>query len=141
MKVCFYDTSDQKPLKYVVIISRYQGKWVFCKHRERDTYECPGGHVEAGETAVEAARRELWEETGAEEYEIVPVCIYSVKKDSDVEDFGGLFYAEITKFGSMPDFEIERIELFETPPERFTYPEIQPYLMEWVSGVMKQWDV
>lgn len=50
--VKFYDDVDDALLKFAVIISKAKGKWVFCKHKERDTYEVPGGHREAGEPAV-----------------------------------------------------------------------------------------
>lgn len=46
MQVEFYDINIDKPLKYAVICARCNGKWVFCKHKERDTYEIPGGHRE-----------------------------------------------------------------------------------------------
>ena len=35
------------------------GKWVFCKHKERDTFEVHGGHREFGEDIIETAKREL----------------------------------------------------------------------------------
>ena len=41
MEVKFYDTVDDSLLKFVVIISQSNGKWVLCKHKERDTYEVP----------------------------------------------------------------------------------------------------
>lgn len=63
LEVKFYDTVDDKLLKFAVIISRNKGKWVFCKHRERDTYEVPGGHREEEENILETASRELQEET------------------------------------------------------------------------------
>jgi 8-oxo-dGTP diphosphatase len=44
MKVQFYDKVDDKLLKFAVIISKSNGKWVFCKHKERDTYEVPPGN-------------------------------------------------------------------------------------------------
>jgi hypothetical protein len=47
MEVKFYDTVNDELLKFAVIISQSNGKWVFCKHKERDTYEVPGGHREA----------------------------------------------------------------------------------------------
>ena len=49
MKVKFFDLNADKPLKYAVICARYNGKWVFCKHKNRDTYEIPGGHREDSE--------------------------------------------------------------------------------------------
>ncbi len=59
MEVKFYDTIDDSLLKFAVIISKYHGKWVFCKHKERDTYEVPGGHREDGESILDAAKREF----------------------------------------------------------------------------------
>ena len=59
MKVQFYDKVDDKLLKFAVIISKSNGKWVFCKHKERDTFEVPGGHREFGENIIETAKREL----------------------------------------------------------------------------------
>ena len=62
LEVKFYDTVDDSLLKFAVIISLSNGKWVFCKHKERDTYEAPGGHREVGEDILETAKRELQEE-------------------------------------------------------------------------------
>ena len=45
-------------------------KLIFCKHRERDTYEVPGGHRESGEDILSIAKRELMEETGAIDFTI-----------------------------------------------------------------------
>ncbi len=77
-KVKFYDSVSDELLKFAVIISKTQGKWVFCKHKERDTYEVPGGHREENEDILDTARRELYEETGALKFELKPICVYSV---------------------------------------------------------------
>lgn len=135
LDVKFYDRVDDKKLKFAVIISRYKNKWVFCKHRERDTYEVPGGHREIGEEILEAAKRELIEETGAISFDIKPVCVYSVTgknrvNESGEESFGMLYYAEISEFETELDSEIEKIELFDALPERWTYPQIQPLLIK-----------
>ena len=46
------------------------------------------------------------------------------------ESFGGLYTAEISSFGALHS-EIEEIFLLEEPPEgNWTYPEIQPRLVE-----------
>ena len=37
VEVRFYDTVNDELLKFAVIISQSNGKWVFCKHKERDT--------------------------------------------------------------------------------------------------------
>ena len=88
MEVKFYDTVNDELLKFAVIISQSNGKWVFCKHKERDTYEVPGGHREAGEDIFETAKRELQEETGAIKFEIKPICVYSVTGKTRVNDTG-----------------------------------------------------
>jgi len=135
MQVNFYETVDDNLLKFAVIISRSYGKWVFCKHKERDTYEVPGGHREAGETILETAKRELQEETGALRFDIQPICVYSVTGKNKVnqsgeETFGMLFYAEIKEFEEELHSEMERVELFEELPEKWTYPLIQPILIK-----------
>ncbi|MBD5152543.1 MAG: NUDIX domain-containing protein [Oscillibacter sp.] len=127
--VKFYDEVDDSLLKFAVIIARADGKWVLCKHRERNTLEVPGGHREAGETVEEAAVRELKEETGAVEFSIRPVCVYSVLRDDAEESFGGLYAAEISAFEELHS-EIEKIVLLEElPADNWTYPDIQPKLL------------
>jgi len=123
-EVRFYDHVDDALLKYAVIIARYQGKWVFCRHRERDTLEIPGGHREPGETILETARRELAEETGASAFTLTPVCAYSFR------DYGMLYCAEITALDGGLHHEISEIDLMDGLPERWTYPLIQPKLIE-----------
>ena len=48
VEVKFYDTVNDELLKFAVIISQSNGKWAFCKHKERDTYEVPGGIEKMG---------------------------------------------------------------------------------------------
>ena len=110
MKVKFYSLNTDKPLKYAVICARYNGKWFFCKHKNRDTYEIPGGHRENSEDIKTTAKRELWEETGAKDFDICPVCIYSFT------DYGMLYFAEICSFEELPPLEIEKIKLFDDMP-------------------------
>lgn len=135
MKVQFYDKVDDKLLKFAVIISKANGKWVFCKHKERDTYEVPGGHRENEEQIDMTAIRELQEETGAVDFTIEPVCVYSVTGKNRVNDtgeeiFGMLYYAEINKFDDELDSEMEKVVLLDELPSEWTYPLIQPKLIE-----------
>lgn len=132
IKVNFYDSADDSKLKFAVIISRHKNKWVFVKHRNRSTFECPGGHRENGERIDDAAKRELWEETGAASYDLSPVCIYSVESGGE-KTFGKLYFADIHEFGKLPELEIEKVELFDKPPENQTYPQIQPLLLNRVE--------
>ena len=130
-EVRFYEAAEDSRLRFAVILARFKGKWVFCRHRERTTLEIPGGHREVGETAEEAAARELREETGAVEFRIWPVCVYSVVRDDAEESFGGLYAAEIDSVEEELHSEIEEVVLLDEPPgSGWTYPEIQPRLFE-----------
>ncbi len=135
MEVRFYESVEDELLKFAVIAAKSGGKWVFCKHRDRETYEVPGGHREEGETILETARRELYEETGALEYSMEPVVVYSVVDGpaGEGETFGMLYYAEIESFEPELHSEMEKIILREDMVEHWTYPQIQPLLMEKVQ--------
>ena len=135
VEVKFYDSVDDCLLKFAVIIAKTDNKWVFCKHKERNTYEVPGGHREDGEVILETAKRELREETGAVEFDIKPICVYSVKgktrvnENLDEESFGMLYYADINSFEELHS-EIETILITDKLVDSWTYPLIQPKLIE-----------
>ena len=62
--------------KYTVVCTWYQGKWLLSRHRDRSTWETQGGLIEEGETPLECAKRELFEESGIRDARIYPVCDY-----------------------------------------------------------------
>ena len=57
VEVKFYDEVDDSLLKFAVIIAKTNNKWVFCKHRKRNTYEVPGGHREDGESIMDSVQQ------------------------------------------------------------------------------------
>ncbi len=135
-EVKFYETIKDELLKFAVIITKTENKYVFCKHRDRDTWEIPGGHREPGETILDTAKRELYEETGALEFAIEPVCVYSVTAPENfngVESFGMLYFADVNQFEKEIHSEIEKIIITDRLPDRWTYPDIQPKLLEEVG--------
>ena len=92
-------------------------------------------HREAGEDIFETAKRELQEETGAIKFEIKPICVYSVTgktrvNDTGEETFGLLCFAEITEFEKELHSEMEKVVFMDELPENWTYPLIQPKLIE-----------
>lgn len=143
LEVNFYDTVDDDLLKFAVIISQSNGKWVMCKHKERDTYEVPGGHREEGEDILETAKRELQEETGAVKFDIEQLCVYSVIGKNSInengeESFGLLCFAEIREFSGELHCEMEKVVFMDELPENWTYPLIQPKLIEKYLQIQKQ---
>lgn len=133
MAVNFYEKVDDAQLKFAVIIAKYHGKYIFCKHKNRNTLEIPGGHREPGEAIEETAGRELQEETGAIDFDIKPICVYSVIEAGNfdgAETFGMLYYAEIHTLEAELHNEIEQIVVSEDLPIAWTYPTIQPMLMD-----------
>lgn len=135
MNVYFHNTAKDELLKFAIIIAKHNGKWVFCKHKDRNTFELPGGHREPNETILQAAKRELYEETGALIFDIKPLFAYSVIGKSKVvptgeEMFGMLYFADVKEFEPELHSEIESVHFFDELPTEWTYPLIQPLLIE-----------
>lgn len=135
--VSFHDSIPDKKLKYAVIVAKYNSKWLYCKHKSRQTYEIPGGKRERDESILSCAKRELTEETGALVYRIRPVTIYSVTRPESnliqvVPSYGMLYYADIEQLDSKLQHEIELVKHFDDMPDVLTYHNIQPHLLRFV---------
>lgn len=115
------------PYKYVVVMSKYQGRILLSRHRDRTTWETQGGHIEPGETPMDAARRELYEESGAVDFDIRPVFDYWAG-DENGGASGQVFAAEIRTLGPMPKSEMAEVRAFDEVPPNVTYPAITPEL-------------
>lgn len=122
-------TVDEEKYTRVVCVCRYKGKWVFSRNIKRGGWEIPGGHIESGEDYLTAAKRELYEETGATKVKIEPICVYSVST------YAILCFAEIEELDRLPNFEIEEIDFFDTLPENLTFPETHRVLFNKVLEV------
>ncbi len=126
-------------LTYVIIVSRYEKKkWLFVKHRERQTWELPAGHREPEEKAIEAAKRELYEETGATCYDLFPLFDYSACSPTQEKRYGRVFFAEVEKKGPLPPFEISEVKMFDRMPHRLTYPNIQVKLWDQAQAIIME---
>lgn len=117
------------PYRYVVVLSHMNGKILLSRHRERETWETQGGHIESGETPLQAARRELYEESGATEADIRPLFDYWAGDERTGRGAAGVVYAaEIRALGPMPESEMAETRMFDALPRALTYPAITPVL-------------
>lgn len=123
-----YPLHSLQDYRFVVVCSHYQGKWVLSRHKKRDTWETQGGHVEPGESPMDAARRELFEESGIKDAEITPVCDYCGYNTLSCSN-GLVFLAEVHALGDLPESEMKEIKLFDALPAALTYPDVTPILM------------
>jgi putative MATE family efflux protein len=121
---------------YTVIFARYRDKWLYCRAKQRQTFETAGGRIEPGETPTECAARELREETGATSFDIEAAFDYEVGEGS----YGQVFYAEIHELSEPdPDFEMAETRGWATfpPSEDLRFPHILPVLFRrmqrWMS--------
>ncbi len=119
---------SQRPHKYVVVCSRWQGQWLLSRHRERLTWETQGGHIEPGETPLQAARRELYEESGVRDADLYPVCDYNGYTDSGSAN-GVVFLADVHALGILPESEMAEVRAFASLPQTLTYPLVTLLLM------------
>lgn len=117
---------------FAVVMTRHMGRWLFVRHRERATWEIPGGHREPGEAIEKTAQRELYEETGVMASTLMPVCAYSVEADGS-RSCGMLYWAEAAYIAGLPESEIAEVQYFDRLPKDLTYPEIQPVLFRAVE--------
>ncbi len=128
-----YPIGELQTYKYVVICSQYKGKILLSRHKERTTWETQGGHIEKGETPLEAAKRELYEESGATDYYIAPLCDYRAGENDGKGANGMVFKAVIHKLGAIPESEMAEVKSFDRLPDNLTYPAITTVLFEYLQ--------
>lgn len=127
-------------VRFVVVFTFVSDRLLLSRHRERKTWETQGGHIEEGETALQAASRELFEESGVRAQILHPVCDYLVE-DERGASAGRVFTTQAaTQPRELPPSEIAQTALFEgLPPLRqLTYPGITPilyaHIMKFLNG-------
>ena len=102
--------------KHVWVVCRLNGQWVLTKHRRRGL-EFPGGKQEAGETLEEAAKREVYEETGG----IVGSLLFlgQYKVHDPIKPFvKSIYFAELSGLEQKQNYlETEGPVLLECLPE------------------------
>ena len=132
-----YPLGTLESYKYVVVCTRYRDAWLLSRHKKRSTWETQGGHIEPGETPIQAARRELYEESGVRDAALCPVCDY-LGYDSASSANGMVFLAVVHEMGTLPESEMQEVALFETLPRELTYPNVSPHLYAEAENLLKR---
>lgn len=76
----FKQGQSQIDSRHVLVIGKFKGNWLLTKHSVRGL-EFPGGKAEPMESLVQAAKREVFEETGAIVNELNWIAEYTVCTD------------------------------------------------------------
>ncbi len=124
------ESVQDSSIGWAVVVTRYKNRWIFVKHKNRDTFEVPGGTRDRNESTVDCARRELYEETGSAIFEIFPLEVYSIKHPDNSISYGQLFFANVTEITELPDSEINEVQLFDKLPDNLTYPFVHSVLFQ-----------
>lgn len=72
----------QEDARHVLVICQQGDSWLLTRHKKRGL-EFPGGKVESGETLEDAARREVYEETGAVLENLIQIGTYRVTGEKE----------------------------------------------------------
>ena len=123
----FASVNSMGHYRFAVVLAKEGGKFLWCRQKGKTTWEIPGGHIEPGETPEQAARRELWEESGAGEFTLIPLCGYRAG-DETGSAAGAVFVAQVEALGPLPPLEMAETALFSALPRELTYPGITPVL-------------
>jgi 8-oxo-dGTP diphosphatase len=129
---------DNLDIQYVSVFARKNQKWLICHERESGYWTCPGGKIEHGETPIQAASRELWEETGSVAVALTPLFIYCIKSDYGLS-YGVQYFTLVESVSVLPKFEMDQIDfVIELPLDNFEYPMVHSSLEKEITKLLER---
>lgn len=123
-------------ISFCVIIAFYKKSVVLIKKSNLSTFECPCGYKKKNETTLKAAKRVLFEKTGAKDFVIRYKGIYP--DISKGEEYGKYYYADIKSFDRLKGSAADEMRCFNLlpPDELFSYPQINKMLINQIKNEM-----
>jgi 8-oxo-dGTP diphosphatase len=129
VQLAFEDQPFSKLPKHVWVICIYENQWLLTLHPRRGI-EFPGGKVEKGETADEAAVREVFEETGASVEKLHYLAQFRVSGKAGTI-IKNVYFANISKIEKQDSyFETEGPVLLERLPKQLKQQKSFSFMMK-----------
>lgn len=106
-------------IKFVILIAEFNDQLIIIRNKKRGGWEIPGGNREPGESLLFTASRELYEETGATQFELEAFGITMLNGNH-----GMVFFAGIESMSDLPNYEIDEIKFVDQLPEGLNFGEM-----------------
>jgi 8-oxo-dGTP diphosphatase len=116
----------------VLVFAFHNGQLLWVRHPLRG-WEVPGGKLEAGESATEAALREVWEESGAIVENLRWLAEYQIPQGADPPLYKWVYRADVARFDARPaNSEMRGMRLAPPvhPDTAKARPDVSPILQD-----------
>lgn len=104
-----------------IVFPFYDDKFIMTFHSTRKSWEFPAGRREEGESPLECAIREAFEETGAILENVVPLGYYTVKTKKGKQKTA-IYMSGVERFEPKPSWsETDLVKIFDEIPDNVSY--------------------
>lgn len=104
-----------------IVFPFYDGKFIMTFHITRKGWEFPAGQREEGESPLECAIREAFEETGAILKNVVPLGYYTVETKNGKKKTA-IYRSDVERFEPKPSWsETDLVKIFDEIPDNISF--------------------
>lgn len=117
----------------------YNENFIMTFHIKRKGWEFPAGTIEDGESPLECAKREAFEEAGAIIENIEALGYYTVESGRDKNKYV-IYMADVERFEPKPSWsETDLVKLFSELPKNITYTDdVYKIVLEHIKNIRKK---